>query len=84
MSDYKQSATQRRDFRAGDTGPAKPPPSHKKDTRRWCKGVVGREHNIVTEDWKHNGMLPRRKHDMVIDRCTVCLKELKWRRKYPA
>lgn len=43
----------------------------KKDTKKWCKGKVGREHQISTvEKWDW----------CLVDKCMVCGKELNFRR----
>ena len=67
--------------------------TNKKDTRRWCKGVVGREH---VKEWKSFADIPHA--DRIVNGehvfndwfelvCTVCGKEFdccyftEWRRK---
>lgn len=56
----------------------------KKDTKRWCKGVVGREHTPVIEPndrWK-TGCDPTREWQILRcveqERCTTCDKILTW------
>ena len=70
MSEWQENALERRDFRATKNGPEVAPHRSKKDTRRWCRGKVGREHVWET----------RHDHSMwlafCIDRCAVCGKEV--------
>ena len=60
-------------------------PKHysKKDTKRWCKGVVGREHKNVEVDWMRrvnaafanlNEGTSVFDHKWFCDLCTVCNK----------
>ena len=51
MSDHKISAAKRRDERNAKIEPRRPSGS-KRDTKHWCRGVVGREHEPV--DTPHN------------------------------
>lgn len=48
MSEWKQDAARRRDARATKTD-GEPKPRSKKNTRKWCKGVTGREHVLVIQ-----------------------------------
>ena len=57
-------------------------PKHRssKDTRRWCKGIVGREHQFkYEEDRKMNTLMSRfPDHENVVESvevCTACRKE---------
>lgn len=43
----KEGANRRRDFRQTHDGPEAPAHRSRKDTKRWCRGVVGREHVYV-------------------------------------
>lgn len=59
-----------RDARHTHDGPEVAKPSATKDTKRWCKGKVGREHKlVVTLDVKWHGY-PR-----LLRSCTTCGKE---------
>lgn len=63
----------RRDFRNSRGSPEIPKPQHSrhKDTKRWCKGIEGRDHVI--------GVKPISPHlDWMCDYCTVCEKVLHW------
>lgn len=49
----------------------------RKDTKRWCKGIVNREHQTVVTGWA----LPLSDEwDWGCDRCTVCGKQMRLRR----
>lgn len=55
---WKASSVQRRDFRATADGPESPRKSgNRKNTRRWCKGVEGREHVSDIRMSNHGKML---------------------------
>ena len=76
MSEWKQAAAVRRDFRATKQD-AVPRQRSNKPTRRWCKGKVGREH-----EWKVIQPLPglsswHRRY--VCDCCKVCGKRVRYR-----
>lgn len=46
---YRASGIERRDFRHTANGPeVTGKPRKHKDTKRWCKGIQGREHVLVT------------------------------------
>ena len=47
MSDWKESSLKRRDARQTKVPVIRPPGGSKKDTKKWCRGVVGREHELV-------------------------------------
>lgn len=49
-------------------------PSKRKDTKRWCKGKVGREHTVVVRDATDLGK--RRFRMQLIRCCATCGKEL--------
>lgn len=68
MSDYRQSANKRRDTRHTKLE-IRAPSGSKKDTKRWCKGHVGREHKLicVTDSFFK---------DRHILRCETCGKKL--------
>ena len=53
----------------------------KKDTKRWCKGKVGREHKFETFPFPIGMKLsPNREFNWLIDVCAVCGKHVNWRR----
>jgi hypothetical protein len=55
-----------------------PRPSSTKDTRRWCKGVVGRDHVTVWTYWfGGEGHMGNRQWEQKV--CTVCHRRLKIR-----
>jgi hypothetical protein len=75
MGDWQERANKRREERAtkAPDGPARS--KRKKDTKRWCKGVEGREHTPVCQD----GMTARGRNYLADWRyliCTTCGKEL--------
>lgn len=60
--------------------PDEPRKTHaKKDTKRWCKGKVGREHNLEWIDWPNecytNWMKVRNIERCKVRACTVCNKQ---------
>ena len=60
--------------------PEVPRPGNNKDTKRWCKGVVGREHHGKWVEWLHIGVTTgTRKVLYERLKCTVCGKHLKLR-----
>lgn len=64
---------QRRQILRARPQPEEPKPSNHKDTKKWCKGVKGREHNYIwTPDFRHcwNGKADWYKHE-----CTKCTKQ---------
>lgn len=79
MSEWKEGAIKRRDFRAAKDSPEVPKPGHrKKDTKNWCRGKVGTPHSFRrTMDhwaarttwslWVHS-----KKTTNIIFRCTNC------------
>lgn len=46
-----EGANRRRNFRQAHDGPEMPAHQSNKDTKRWCRGVVRREHRYV---WFYN------------------------------
>lgn len=50
----------------------------KKDTKRWCKGVVGREHKLKTVRWPIGSNWI---NAWFVDLCTVCGKQFNLRSK---
>ena len=71
MSEWKESSVARRDFRSGRNEPEVPKRGglkRKKDTKRWCRGKVGKEHNLFHFKWYAW---------MHVDKCRECGKEVK-------
>ena len=57
-SSWKASGIQRRDFRSTINGPeVQRTNGSKKNTRRWCKGVEGREHVLDMRVSNHGRMV---------------------------
>jgi hypothetical protein len=74
MSEWKQGAAKRRDARATKSDLPTKRQRRKKDTKKWCKGVEGREHQpLVTEEDAWNGKVWRIRH--ICPRCRKILKE---------
>ena len=73
MSERKKQATERRDFRQTKGNPeVAPKKGKKKNTNRWCKGKVGKEHDYsVNDDLKVGTITFKRK------KCSQCSK-VKW------
>lgn len=76
VSSYRESCVRRKDARhtRGDL-PPKPRVGNKKDTKRWCKGVVGREHKLQCvryQEYKNSAI----GKDWRLLLCTECRKEL--------
>lgn len=68
-SSWKASGIKRRDFRHTHDGPEVPRHQGKKNRRKWCRGKVGREHQLVrvrASRWIDN------------DVCTECGKQVNW------
>jgi hypothetical protein len=52
VSDYKESSIRRRDERRTlIPEPIRPPSGSSKNTKRWCRGKVGREHKPVCRNY---------------------------------
>ena len=47
MSEWKEGAVKRRDIRRTAVPNIRPPGGGKRNTKKWCRGVVGREHKPV-------------------------------------
>lgn len=79
---WKERANRRRDLRQEKTPNEVPPPgaaSAGKDTKRWCRGKVGVEHQpkcMGYNDLKGGGRIASMSRDWKILACTVCGKEL--------
>jgi hypothetical protein len=75
MSDWKERAIRRRDERHTAAPEVKRPSGSKRNTKKWCRGVVGREHTPVATTYNE---LKRATHGtgwhVLI--CSTCKKEL--------
>lgn len=51
-------------------------PKHRrsKDTKRWCKGIVGREHVWTFEEWRHSRSF-RYAAPLTVELCKNCRRE---------
>lgn len=85
MSDWKDGANKRRDERhtKNPDEPEKGTPKlpKKKDTKRWCKGKVGVEHQLKCYSYdelknKNSSLAGSFGKDWKILACTVCGKEI--------
>lgn len=74
MSDWKKDSVDRRDERATKVSDAPTPSGKKKDTRSWCKGKVGREHQSKCVSFKEIKGWGQDKYRLLI--CTECGKDL--------
>lgn len=77
MKDWKQSEINRRDSRSAKDPEVVKPIAGKKDTKRWCRGKVGREHITECRKGKELKCAPsycREQWRILI--CKVCGKEL--------
>jgi hypothetical protein len=75
---WRASGLLRRNARQDKPPDAHRPVAGKKDTRRWCKGVAGREHKPVCMPWRKFGTA---RVGSITDHwrllaCSVCGKEL--------
>jgi len=58
MSDWKERSLKRRDARQTKVPDIRPPSGSKKNTKKWCRGVKGREHELLCvahntfKDWR--------------------------------
>jgi hypothetical protein len=87
-SSWKASGVIRRDVRASHDGPEVPrPPRAAKDTRRWCRGIPGREHRLVRSVWYYttrllvqpDGTFTRSRQPAWHYRCEGCGTTHSWR-----
>jgi hypothetical protein len=73
MSYGKESANRRRILRQGQTDP-RPVQSNKKDTKRWCRGKVGVEHQGKCMLWRKWTTYPegqeKRSYELVCAECS--------------
>jgi hypothetical protein len=65
-SEWKQGSIERRDFRSSKSGPEVARKKSKKDTKKWCKGKVGVEHQLNRVPWKGAPNIAD------VDECTKC------------
>jgi len=74
---WQSDSNRLKDFRSSKDGPeVTAGPRRKKDTNRWCKGKVGREHDYTKYIPSHYF---RDKYDPV---CSVCNKVGNWMNTY--
>lgn len=75
---WNASSIKHRDARHSHDGPEINTKKKKKDTKKWCKGKVGREHEYTTVDSKRF----RNTVSMFqVDKCSKCGKETNWKIK---
>ncbi len=56
MGDWQESANRRRDERQTKVPIIRRPSGSRKDTKRWCRGVEGREHTPVCVPYKQDAI----------------------------
>lgn len=76
MSDWKQRSVQRRDERHTAVACIRPPSSSSKNTKRWCRGVVGREHQSKWVSYNEANRTTFAPANWKILQCEVCRKQL--------
>lgn len=87
MSEWRERALKRRDQRQTKVE-VRPPSRSRRNTRRWCRGVEGREHKPVCVDYDELKGVAWRTGSKVL-MCEVCQKQLafywvtKWRKQPP-
>lgn len=71
---WSRRANDRRNLRQAKVE-IRPPSGSSKDTKRWCRGVVGREHQPQCVDWaKHTRSTLKVEWRVLV--CTACKKQL--------
>ncbi len=75
---WKKTAADRRDTRATKTEATSPGKGRKKDTKRWCKGVSGREHVTATKEERFDLLNGKCLYLGMKLYCTVCGKDIAW------
>lgn len=75
MSEWRERANKRRDQRQAKLPAIRPPGGSNKDTKRWCRGKVGREHKPVCIDYNDIKKVNYFKGWKVLV-CEVCQKQL--------
>jgi hypothetical protein len=75
MSEWRENANKRRDERRTVVPSIRPQGGSKRNTKRWCRGVVGREHTPVCTDYNELKRATYAK-DWKVLVCTTCGKEL--------
>ena len=74
---WKARGTAVRDSRHEHAGPeVASAPSRPRDTKRWCKGKVGREHALVVRDARELGKYALQTRQRLVQFCSKCGKEL--------
>jgi hypothetical protein len=71
-SEWKLRGVKRRDERHTKDENIRPTSSNKKNTKKWCRGVVGREHKLACKDVDFY----RFKNKVLA--CTECGKQVDW------
>lgn len=77
MSDYRESANQRRDARQTRSPVIRAPSVHRKDTKRWCRGKAGIEHKPVCVAYNDLKNVSFHAPGWKVLICTACGKQLK-------
>lgn len=82
---WKAGGIKRRDFRSVRNGPEVPKHGKKKNTKKWCRGQVGKLHDTEVKPWKSLSFYrdPFNRPVWVVDKCKNCGKETNFR-KNPA
>lgn len=75
VSSYRESSIKRRDERHTKRD-IRPPPGNKKDTKKWCRGVIGREHTPQCVSFAEHRRAPWARPHWRILICSECKKEL--------
>jgi hypothetical protein len=79
MSDWKESATRRRDARQTKAPDIRAPSASKKNTKKWCRGKVGAEHKPVCvsyNEWENRRTWAKWSKDWKVLICSECGKQL--------
>lgn len=77
MSDWRERANKRRDERQTKVPNIRAPNGSRKDTKRWCRGVVGREHKPVCVSYnelKHSDASYPKEWRVLV--CETCRREM--------
>jgi hypothetical protein len=69
---WNEDSNKRRDFRQSNGEPEPKIPKHqnKKDTKKWCKGKEGREHEWILDDY-----FPHLPGKTLVEKCSLCGKQ---------
>lgn len=79
MSAWKERAIARRDERQTKVQSVRPPAPSKKNTKKWCRGKVGREHKPVCvpyDEWENRPEGSEFAKDWKLLVCSECEKQL--------